>query len=73
MKNSSTPLLDWVSQTLSPLKCLSPWSATFVLSNGQPNSSGVNAARYKIFCKMYAPHTGDKPLEKIKSAKSCCS
>ena len=39
---------------------------------GQPNSSGVNAARYKIFCKMYASHTGDKPLEKIKSAESCC-
>ena len=30
--DSSTPLLDWVSQTLTPLKCLPLWSATFVLS-----------------------------------------
>ena len=39
---------------------------------GKPNSSDVNAARYKIFYKMYAPHTGDKPLEKKKFADPCC-
>ena len=39
---------------------------------GKPNSSDVNAARYKILYKMHAPHTGDKPLEKIKSADPCC-
>ena len=30
----------------------------------QPNLSVVNAARYKIFCKMHAPHTGDKHWRK---------
>ena len=39
---------------------------------GKHNSSDVNAARYKILYKMHAPHTGDKPLEKIKSADPCC-
>ena len=29
-------LLDWVSQTLSPQECLSPWSATFELSMVSP-------------------------------------
>ena len=36
MINSSRPLLDWVIQTFSLLKCLPPWSSTFVLSMVSP-------------------------------------
>ena len=67
MKNFSKPLLDWVSQTLSPLKCLQPWSATFVLSMLSPIHHMLMQRNTNSTKSM--PHRGpigDKPLEKKK-------